>query len=297
MEIRMGAYRHMESQPLQKGEYLCRGHRQYRYGYYLSSGVPAGGCHSSPLDKPGNVVSEEHRENPCIGQTRSMDHARHVAVHRASATMAASAPAISRSVATVLSSTATAAEKTSPTGLSARSRRLYQGQHINFVTCSHWLEGLAKKSALLAGHTITCIPNPINTNLFKPHNKQEARSRCQLPQDARLVLFGSVKITDKRKGIDYLVESCELLAEKHPELKTELGVVVFGKESQQLANLLPFKVYPLDFVSNEHQLVNIYNAVDLFVTPSLEENLPNMIMEAMAAAFPASASTWAAFPK
>ena len=167
-----------------------------------------------------------------------------------------------------------------------KKQELYQGRHINFVTCSHWLEGLAKKSALLAGHTITCIPNPINTNLFKPHNKQEARSRCQLPQDARLVLFGSVKITDKRKGIDYLVKSCELLAEKHPELKTELGVVVFGKESQQLANLLPFKVYPLDFVSNEHQLVNIYNAVDLFVTPSLEENLPNMIMEAMACGIP-----------
>ena len=167
-----------------------------------------------------------------------------------------------------------------------KKQELYQGRHINFVTCSHWLEGLAKKSALLAGHTITCIPNPINTNLFKPHNKQEARNRCQLPQDARLVLFGSVKTTDKRKGIDYLVESCALLAEKHPEPKTELGVVVFGKESQQLANLLPFKVYPLDFVSNEHQLVNIYNAVDLFVTPSLEENLPNMIMEAMACGIP-----------
>ena len=163
---------------------------------------------------------------------------------------------------------------------------MYKGRHINFVTCSHWLEGLAKKSALLAGHTITCIPNPINTNLFKPHNKQEARSRCKLPQDAKLALFGSVKITDKRKGIDYLVESCKLLAEKHPELKEKLGVVVFGKESQQLANLLPFKVYPLDFVSNEHQLVDIYNAVDLFVTPSLEENLPNMIMEAMACGIP-----------
>ena len=40
--------------------------------------------------------------------------------------------------------------------------------------------------------------------------------------------------------------------------------------------MLPFKVYPLDFVQDEHQLVDIYNAVDLFVTPSLEE-IPEMI--------------------
>ena len=88
------------------------------------------------------------------------------------------------------------------------------------------------------------------------------------------------------KGIDYLIESCRLLADKHPELREQLGVVVFGNQSQQLENLLPFKVYPLNFVSNEHQLVNIYNAVDIFVTPSLEENLPNTIMEAMACGIP-----------
>ena len=62
--------------------------------------------------------------------------------------------------------------------------------------------------------------------LFKPHNKQEARRKCRLPQEGKLILFGSVKITDKRKGIDYLIEACKLLAEKHPEWKDSLGVVV-----------------------------------------------------------------------
>lgn len=167
-----------------------------------------------------------------------------------------------------------------------KKQALYRNRHINFVTCSRWLEERARTSALFCGHAVTCIPNPINTNLFKPRNRQEARSRCLLPQDKKLMLFGSVKITDKRKGIDYLIESCRLLADKHPELREQLGVVVFGNQSQQLENLLPFKVYPLNFVSNEHQLVNIYNAVDIFVTPSLEENLPNTIMEAMACGIP-----------
>lgn len=174
--------------------------------------------------------------------------------------------------------------------LSARTflqkKALYQTAAITFVACSRWLENQAKSSALLIGQRVVSIPNAINTNLFKPRNKQEARTACNLPQDRKLLLFGSVKITDKRKGIDFLIESCDILATKYPELKESLGVVVFGNESQQLASRLPFPVYPLNYVSDEHHLVEIYNAVDLFVTPSLEENLPNMIMEAMACGIP-----------
>ena len=50
--------------------------------------------------------------------------------------------------------------------------------------------------------------------------------------------------------------------------------------------MLPFEVYSLNYISNEKEVVNIYNAVDIYVTPSLEENLPNTIMEAMACGTP-----------
>ena len=42
----------------------------------------------------------------------------------------------------------------------------------------------------------------------------------------------------------------------------------------------------MNYVSNEKELVDIYNAVDLYVTPSLQENLPNTIVEAMACGIP-----------
>ena len=90
--------------------------------------------------------------------------------------------------------------------------------------------------------------------------------------------------TERHRLPDRIVPTAGREASGTPE--DQLGVVVFGNQSQQLQNLLPFKVYPLNFVSNEHQLVNIYNAVDIFVTPSLEENLPNTIMEAMACGIP-----------
>ena len=167
-----------------------------------------------------------------------------------------------------------------------KKKEIYQLAPITFVTCSRWLKERASQSALLNGHTIVDIPNPINTGLFKPQNVMVARNKMGLPTDKKLILFGSVKVTDKRKGIDYFVESCKLLAERHPELKEELGVVVYGKNSEQLKPLIPFQVFPLDFISTEKDLVNIYNAVDLYVTPSLEENLPTTIMEAMACGVP-----------
>ena len=167
-----------------------------------------------------------------------------------------------------------------------KKKEVYQSAPVTFVTCSRWLKERAGQSALLNGHTIVDIPNPISTGLFKPQNALAARNKMELPTDKKLILFGSVKVTDKRKGIDYFIESCKLLAEKYPEMKEELGVVVYGKNSECLKPLIPFQVYALDYISNEKDLVNIYNAVDLYVTPSLEENLPTTIMEAMACGVP-----------
>ena len=92
-----------------------------------------------------------------------------------------------------------------------KKQKIYKDHSMAFVTCSHWLEERARKSNLLTGKKILSIPNPINTNLFKPADKEEARERCMLPQDKQLILFGSVKITDKRKGIDYRLKHAKYL--------------------------------------------------------------------------------------
>ena len=167
-----------------------------------------------------------------------------------------------------------------------QKQRLYASGGIHFVTCSHWLEGMAKQSALLANQPVSVIPNPISTTLFHPMKQTEARQKLALPTEGKLILFGSVKLTDKRKGIDYMVEACRLLAKQHPALKEQLALVAVGMHAAELQPLVPFKVHNMGYVKEEHQLVEIYNAADLYVIPSLDENLPNTIMEAMACGTP-----------
>lgn len=167
-----------------------------------------------------------------------------------------------------------------------QKQRLYASGGIHFVTCSHWLEGMAKQSALLANQPVSVIPNPISTTLFYPMKQTEARQKLALPTEGKLILFGSVKLTDKRKGIDYMVEACRLLAKQHPALKEQLALVAVGMHAAELQPLVPFKVHNMGYVREEHQLVEIYNAADLYVIPSLDENLPNTIMEAMACGTP-----------
>lgn len=174
--------------------------------------------------------------------------------------------------------------------LSARVWRykqaVYAKSNITFVTCSRWLEQQAKQSALLNGLRVTSIPNPIDTRVFCMKDKQEARKRLELPLDKRLILFVSQRVTDVRKGMDYFIDAIDMLVQQHPEMKDNTGVVILGGHSEEVADRLALTTYSLGYVNDEQRIVDVYNSADIFVLPSLEDNLPNTIMEAMACGVP-----------
>lgn len=167
-----------------------------------------------------------------------------------------------------------------------RKQRMLQDRNISYVACSRWLENEAKKSALLAGQAVTSIPNPIDTNVFCPADRGEARQRTGLPRGKRIILFVSQRVTNVIKGMDFLVEACAKLAAEHPEMRDDTAVALLGGHAEEVAGRLPFETFPLGYVSDERRIVSIYNAVDVFVLPSLSDNLPNTIMEAMACGVP-----------
>lgn len=166
------------------------------------------------------------------------------------------------------------------TNVYRKKKSIYQDANMVFVGCSDWLRQRALNSGLLKGKRILNIPNAIDTSVFCQRKKVACREKLELPLDKSLILFGALNVTDSRKGVGYLIQSLSLLKRKDIEL------VVFGQIKQEIKAMFPVPIYSMGYLSDEMKIAMLYNAVDLFVTSSLDENLPNTIMEAMACGTP-----------
>jgi glycosyltransferase involved in cell wall biosynthesis len=167
-----------------------------------------------------------------------------------------------------------------------KKARLWENSHITFVGCSEWTAQEAHKSALLKAENVIHLPNTLDTTIFQPTNQQEARIYFGLPQKKKLLLFASMNIRSRYKGVSYLIEACRLLAKNHPSTLQDCEIVVLGNASESIKNEFSYPVHCLPYQTQEENIALVYNAVDFYITPSLQDNLPNTVMEAMACGTP-----------
>lgn len=157
---------------------------------------------------------------------------------------------------------------------------------VSFIACSQWLASRAKKSSLLKDFSVKAIPNPLDINLFSPQNKVDTRKKLGLPTDKKLILFVAAKVSVIWKGFSYFQKSLEILKEQNSH-NQDIELIILGESDAEAIEKLPFKAHTLGRISDVNKIVSIYSAADVFVTSSIQENLPNTIMEAMACGTPA----------
>lgn len=180
-------------------------------------------------------------------------------------------------------------KKPADTDLSYRvfeqKKAIFEQASIHFTPPSRWLADQANQSTLIENFPFTVIPYAIDQNVFCPVDRLVANRHLDLPDtDRPRLLFGSANVTDSRKGFRYFAEALTLLHQQQPDLNPE--ILVFGKGRSYLFDELPYPVRHLGILTTEDDIVAAYNAADGMVVPSLEDNLPNTVIESMACGTP-----------
>lgn len=155
-------------------------------------------------------------------------------------------------------------------------RAVYARSRITVVAPSRWLESVARESPLLGRFDVRRIPNGVDLDTYAPTPKAEARALLGLDPARPLVLFSAPDLSDPRKGGVVLAEALGRLAD------IELDLLVSGGNTVDL----PRPAHLLGRVDDERRLALSYAAADVFVLPTLADNLPNAVLESIASGTP-----------
>jgi len=174
--------------------------------------------------------------------------------------------------------------KKTPSLLWKKKELIFKNKKINIVAPSQWLVDESKKASLTKNANAICVPNTLNSSLFTNLNKEEACKKLGLDTSKKYILFSAANPNDVRKGFSYFVEAVERLKKEYAN-HAQLELLVMGKEQKAFSSLA-LKVNNLGFITSEEKAALIYSVASVFVIPSLEDNLPNTIMEALSCGTP-----------
>ena len=150
---------------------------------------------------------------------------------------------------------------------------------LQLVAPCRWVADEVQQSSLLGRFPLTVIPYGVDVEAFAPRDRAFARNALGIPQEARVLVFAALNISERRKGFSLLVEALTGLRED-----PNLFLLVVGGHAAVQQIGIPCR--PLGYVSSERLLSIVFSAADLCVVPTLQETGPLIVIESLACGTP-----------
>jgi glycosyltransferase involved in cell wall biosynthesis len=160
---------------------------------------------------------------------------------------------------------------------------------ITVVAPSRWLAECARRSLLFRKSRVEVIPYGIEHDVFAPRDRATLREELGLSPSVFYFLVGADHGSEKRKGFRELREALAISMAEEPFARRvqngEIQFLSFGRTSPELENG-PVPVRSLGYINSDQTMAAVYGAADVYILPSLEDNLPNTLLEAMSCGTP-----------
>jgi len=166
-----------------------------------------------------------------------------------------------------------------------RKSKYWRNLNLTIVSPSRWLADCARSSSLFRNRRIEVIPNGLDLSLFRPLDRGWARDLLGLPQEQTLILSGALGVSrDPHKGLRYLQEALKILAAQGWHEKASLIIVGSSVPKEPVDTGL--KSLYIGTFHDEISMALLYAAADVLVAPYVQDNLSNVVMEALACGIP-----------
>jgi len=146
-------------------------------------------------------------------------------------------------------------------------------ENLHIVAPSRWLADEAAQSELFQRFPVHYIPNSVNPDIFTLKNKAFCRQVLGIPVEATVLLFVADSIENSRKGFEYLRRALEFIP------KDDILLCSVGKSRKSISHTPDY--LHLGSIEDERLISVVYSAADVFVIPSVMDNLPNTVVESL----------------
>jgi glycosyltransferase involved in cell wall biosynthesis len=162
---------------------------------------------------------------------------------------------------------------------------IFRRSNFTIVTPSSWLTRLASESPLFENRGVHCIPYGVDQSIFYPRNKNASRNILGLnDSNKKVVLFAASILDAPKKGYKYFNEAMINLVSKYKYDDIYIVTVGRGKILNDLKHL--YSIKEMGYIADRDLMAQIYSAADIYVMPSISDNLPNVILESLACGTP-----------